>query len=172
MYSFTKFCLFLLIFCGALAGCGYRPLVASFPEGDGAIYIPIAENHTSFAGLSTPLTNALRLETKAVGIRVLTSSGTGAPTLFVAIKSVEQRPGMVARRDKTLYPIDIIQTIRVAVHIAEGEQILLRPKIFEAAGRSFAEGDLQTEIVLAEERRYGILERIAADIVAYAFTRQ
>ena len=162
----------LLLLCGVvIAGCGYRPLVATFPEGGGKIRIPIVENRTSYAGLGATLTNALRHRTSAAGIRVVTSKE--APSLRVTITRVDASGGMMARDGKETYFLDTIQTIGVAAEITgPGGRSLVSEKRFEQGGRSLSDVDVVTRQMLAESRRRRILDELSTQIVEYMFYRK
>ena len=159
----------LVVGCALVTSCGYRPLVAEFPEGNGAVVIPTAGNHTPYAGLAGPLTDALRTRAKISGIRV---AAKGAPKLIVTIASVTSRAGSIGVDGNRLYPIDKVQTIKVVAFV-EGSngRVLVSEESFEAHGRSPAGDSVRTEAAMEASRRGGILDEIAEMIVSYMFYR-
>ena len=157
----------LLIAAVLGTACGYRPMVAAFPEGNGAIAIPLVGNTTPIVDLVGPMTRSLRIHAATAG---LTVKGAGAPKLVATIVSVTSAPGQLTREGDTLYPLDKLQTISVVAHIEDRDgRILVEEQRFTHAGRSLAGNTVETELALEADRRYGILDDIAAMIVEYMF---
>lgn len=165
-HSIPLLCIVLLV----ITGCGYRPLLATFPEGDGAIHIPMVDNRTSYIDLGGILTSELRHQASAVGIRVVSS--TKAPSLVVTITRVHEQGGMMARDGKEIYFVDTIHSITAEARIIRKNGTVLLPvKQFELAGRSISDVDVAARTALAHTRRGRILEELATQIVEYMFYR-
>ena len=148
------------------SACGYSFVGRSAAEGKQAVTIPIAKNETAFAGLTGPLTEALRQRAAMSGLNVL-DRDPKAPRLEVTIVKIASEPGVLVAKEKRLLPVDAVWHIEATAQlVAAGGQLLRGPYTYSADGRSYAGGSILEEEALASRQRISLLDDLAASIVS------
>ena len=131
----------------------------------GPVKVPTARNETSYAGMSAPLTSAVRRGLARSGVETVNGNKKAA-ALELAIESVTGTPGMLGVESNRLAPRDIVWTVvlRVALDGADGAE-LIEPARMEATGRSVAQGSVASVESLSAAAREEIVGDLAQRVV-------
>ncbi len=154
-----------LVLVPAICSCGYRPLLGERSDSIGPVKVPAARNETSYAGMSAPLTSAVRRGLARSGVETV-SGNKNAAALKLAIESVTGAPGMLGVESNHLTPRDIVWTVvlRVRLDGANGTE-LIEPTRMEATGRSVAQGNVASVESLSAAAREEIVGDLAQRVV-------
>ncbi len=149
----------------AIFSCGYRPLLGERSDSIGPVKVPAARNETSYAGMSAPLTSAVRRGLARSGVETV-SGNEKAVVLKLAIESVNGVPGMLGVESNRLTPRDIVWTVvlRVALDGANGTE-MIGPIRMEAKGRGVAQGSVASVESLSAAAREEIVGDLAQRVV-------
>lgn len=157
--------------CVLAAGCGYRPVLGTLPDGRRTVRVPTVRNHTAYPGVTAPLTSALRRRLALSGLTVV-NGGSETPRLEVEIVEVHTEPGTIVVESDTLRPVEAIWRIRATARLSglrDGASPLETEQ--EVEGRSLTGANALAEERLGERRREDLLANLADAIVAELFER-
>ena len=154
-----------LVLLPAICSCGYKPLLGERSNSIGPVKVPTARNETSYAGMSAPLTSAVRRGLARSGVETV-SDNRKAAALKLIIESVNGTPGMLGVESNRLTPRDIVWTVvlRIALNGANGVE-LIEPTRLEATGRSVAQGSVASVESLSAAAREEIVGDLAQRVV-------
>jgi hypothetical protein len=155
----------VLVIVPAICSCGYRPLLGERSDSIGPVKVPTARNETSYAGMSAPLTSAVRRGLARSGMETV-SGNEKAAVLKLAIESVTGVPGMLGVESNRLIPRDIVWTVVLRVEFdGENGTNLIEPIRIEATGRSVAHGSVASVESLSAAAREEIVGDLAQRVV-------
>jgi len=149
----------------ASCSCGYRPLLGERSDSIGPVKVPTARNETSYAGMSAPLTSAVRRGLARSGVEAVSGSERAAE-LKLAIESVTGAPGMLGVESNRLIPRDIVWTVVLRVEFSRpnGAELIESTRI-EATARSVAQGSVASVESLSTAAREEIVGDLAQRVV-------
>ncbi len=128
-------------------------------------------NSTAFAGMSSPLTGALRTRLASYGVEVV-SDRNGARELQVEILSVREQPGMLGVSDGRLISRDVLWRVELGVSMVDsGGEVRIPSRRVVAEGRALATGGIVGEAASGEWTRSELIDTLARRVASLVLER-
>ena len=158
---------FLLLFATAIfaLSCGYHMLLGDRSETLGTVKVPAVQNRTTYSGMASSLTSALRRGLKSSGVEVVRKDSQ--TVLDVAISRISGGPGMLGVRDDRLAPRDILWKVEAEITLRRSSgEILVDGMEIEVEGRSYVGDTVMAEESMGARARREIMDELAVRIVS------